>query len=583
MAAVGLALGLVMAVIVARLVLIQGVDHDRYTVLGERQRLRTIALAANRGYILDRNGRDLAVSVARTSVWVNPRDVADPLVAARALSPVLGQPVLALQAKLTKAGTFAYLGRKLDDATAKAVVELDLPGVYTLPEPARLLPAAGLAAPILGKVGLDNNGLAGLEQQFDRALVGRPGRLVVERDPAGRRIAQGEKRHEPSQPGDDLVLTLDRGLQYEAERLLAAQIRSTRAKGGVAVVMATGTGEVLAMANLEAAKPGGPVTPAPRNVAVTDVYEPGSVNKLITIAAALEEGAVSTSDRLNVPSRMKIGNHVFSDHDPHPPKAWTPADIMRDSSNIGSIMIAQRLGRDRLGAYLREFGFGTRTGIGFPGETAGLVRPPSSWYSTDMGSIPIGQGVSVTALQMLAAYNTVANGGVYVAPKLVKATVDADGRERATDAALTRRVVSPATAASVRQMLEDVVKSGTGTLAAIDGYRVGGKTGTARKPAVGGRGYTNGAYVSSFAGFVPADRPAFTAMVMLDEPTPIFGGLVAAPTFADLSRYVLREMRIPPSTAGVTAASTRPVPPAAAVDADVPPATTVVAPSTSVR
>ncbi|HVE94355.1 MAG TPA: penicillin-binding protein 2 [Acidimicrobiales bacterium] len=571
-----------MTVIVARLVLIQGIDHDRYTALGERQRLRTVALAANRGYILDRNGRDLAVSVARTSVWVNPRDVVDPLAAARALSPVLGQPVPALQAKLTKAGTFAYLGRKLDDATAKAVATLDLPGIYTLPEPARLLPAAGLAAPVLGKVGLDNNGLAGLEQQFDRALVGRPGRLVVERDPAGRRIAQGQKRHEPSQAGDDLVLTLDRGLQYETERLLAAQITSTRAKGGVALVMATGSGEVLSMANLEAAKPGGPVTPSPRNIAVTDVYEPGSVNKLITIAAALEERAVSTSDRLNVPDRMKLGNHVFSDHDPHAPKAWSPADIMRESSNIGSIMIAQRLGRDQLGAYLREFGFGTRTGLGFPGETAGLVRPASSWYSTDMGSIPIGQGVSVTALQMLAAYNTVANGGVYVAPKLVKATVDAAGRERSTAAPITRRVVSPATASAVREMLEEVVKSGTGTLAAIDGYRVGGKTGTARKPAIGGHGYINGAYVSSFAGFVPVDRPAFTAMVMLDEPTPIFGGLVAAPMFADLSRYVLREMRIPPTPVSVTPGSSA-VPARPAVDGDLPVATTVVAPSTSVR
>jgi cell division protein FtsI (penicillin-binding protein 3) len=541
-------------------------------------------LAAERGSILDRNGRDLALSLARTSIWVNPKAVDNPLAAARALSPVLHLPVATLQAKLTKAGTFAYLGRKLDDATAKAVADLKLPGVFTLPEPARLLPADGLAAPVLGKVGLDNNGLAGLEQQFDRALVGRPGRLVVERDPAGRRIAAGVQRLEPSEAGDDLVLTLDRAVQFETERLLAAQIAATHAKGGVALVMATGTGEVLSMANLSATKPGGPVVPSVHNTAVTDVYEPGSVNKLITVAAALEEQAVGATEKFNVPDKLKIGSHVFSDHDPHPPTVWTTADIMRESSNIGSIMIAQRLGRERLGTYLHDFGFGARTGLGFPGETAGLLRPTQNWYSTDMGSIPIGQGVSVTALQMLAAYNTVANGGVYVAPKLVRATVDVSGRQRLTDAPLTHRVVSPATAAAVSLMLEGVVESGTGTKAAIDGYRVAGKTGTARKPAAGGRGYVDGAYVSSFAGFVPADRPAFTAMVMLDEPTPIFGGLVAAPIFADLARYVLREMRIPPSATppakpagGAAKAGSPPI------DGDVPRTSVVAPPTTSVR
>ena len=438
---------------------------------------------------------------------------------------------------------------------------------------------------MLGKVGLDNNGLAGLEQQFDRALVGRPGTLVVERDPAGRRIAAGHQRLEPSAPGDDLVLTLDRALQYETERLLSAADRVDQVEGRASRwSWRRAPARSWRWRIFNAVKPGGPVVPATRNTAVTDVYEPGSVNKLITIAAALEEAAVRTSDRLErARTSCKVGSHVFSDHDPHPPKVWSPADIMRESSNVGSILIAQRLGRDRLGDYLRDFGFGTRSGLGFPGETAGLLRPSTNWYSTDMGSIPIGQGVSVTALQMLAAYNTVANGGVFVAPKLVRATVDAAGRQRPTDAPLTRRVVSPETASAVSAMLEEVVTSGTGTLAAIDGYRVGGKTGTARKPAVGTRGYIDGAYVSSFAGFVPADRPAFTAMVMLDEPTPIFGGLVAAPMFADLARYVLREMRIPPSATAPAAPKSSPAATPAVVDGDVPRTTLVAPPTTSVR
>jgi cell division protein FtsI (penicillin-binding protein 3) len=210
-------------------------------------------------------------------------------------------------------------------------------------------------------------------------------------------------------------------------------------------------------------------------------------------------------------------------------------------------MIAQRLGRERLANYLTDFGFGSRTGIGFPGESVGLIRPVAKWYSTDMGSIPIGQGVSVSALQMLAAYNAVANGGKYVAPRLVRATIDGSGAEHAADAARTRRAVSVSTASAVTAMLEEVVKSGTGTLAQIPGYRVAGKTGTARKPAPGGTGYIDGAYVSSFAGFAPADHPAISAMVMLDEPTPIFGGLVAAPVFSNLARAALRALRVPPS------------------------------------
>jgi cell division protein FtsI (penicillin-binding protein 3) len=287
------------------------------------------------------------------------------------------------------------------------------------------------------------------------------------------------------------------------------------------------------------------------------VYEPGSVNKLITITGALEDGAVRVADRLSVPDRLKVGNHVFSDHDPHAVTSWSPTDIMRESSNIGTIMIAQKLGRERLDDYLRAFGFGTKTGIDFPGESAGLLRPASSWYSTDMGSIPIGQGVSVSALQMLAAYNAVANGGKYVSPRLVRATIDGQGQRHLAPEARTRRAVSVSTATAVTAMLEEVVKSGTGTLAQIPGYRVAGKTGTARKPAPGGTGYIPGAYMSSFAGFAPADRPAIAALVMLDEPTPIFGGLVAAPLFAELARAVLREMRVAPSS--TAAASAAPV------------------------
>jgi cell division protein FtsI (penicillin-binding protein 3) len=247
-----------------------------------------------------------------------------------------------------------------------------------------------------------------------------------------------------------------------------------------------------------------------------------------------------------VPGKIKVADHVFTEHDPHPTVQWSVTDIMANSSNVGSIMIGQKLGKDRIDQYLRAFGLGERTGTGFPGESRGIMLDPKKWSGTSIGTIPIGQGIAVTAMQMLAAYNTVANGGEYVAPKLVKATLDATGTPQPTPPSERRRVISERTAKQVTGMLDEVVRVGTGTAAAIDGYTVAGKTGTARKPLENARGYKAGAYVSSFAGFVPAEKPALTAMVMLDEPTPIYGGLVAAPVFAEITRYGLRQFRIPP-------------------------------------
>ncbi|MEY2397243.1 MAG: hypothetical protein QOJ00_417 [Actinomycetota bacterium] len=546
-ATVAAVLCLVLAVVVGKLVYVQGVQHDRFEALSVGQTRHTFKLAATRGSILDRNGRDLALSINKKTIYADPTMVEDPLGAARALAPILNVDARDLQTKLTQSGRFVYLARKVDDAVAKRIADLHLVGISTTTEAARMRPANDLAANLIGQVGLDNEGLGGLEHQYEAELKGQPGSISVDADRHLNRIATGETKVQPSVAGDDLMLTIDGGLQYEAERLLGAQITATHAKGGLAVVMNTATGDVLAMANLSATKPGGPVVQSPRNTAVTDVFEPGSVNKLITMAGAIEDGSVHVDDRMLVPDHLKVGNHVFTDHDPHAPVTWGPTDIMRESSNIGTIMIAQKLGKQRLANYLQDFGFGVKTGIGFPGESAGLLRPVDRWYSTDMGSIPIGQGVSVSALQMLAAYNAVANGGKYVAPRLVRATIDGNGAEHPVAAARGRQAVSSATATAVTGMLEEVVKSGTGTLAQIPGYRVAGKTGTARKPAPGGTGYIDGAYVSSFAGFAPADHPQITAIVMLDEPTPIFGGLVAAPVFSNLARAALRGLRVPPS------------------------------------
>jgi cell division protein FtsI (penicillin-binding protein 3) len=530
----------------ARLAFLQASPPEEYRAFGERQLVHEIALPAARGAIFDRNGRELALSVRQSTVWANPRQVTDPAGQAAALAPMLGVDAAVLQARLSRDAAFVYLARTVPDAIAAQVSGLGLPGIHLIEEPKRFTPASDLAAPVIGKVGTDNEGLSGIEFQFDKTLAGKPGKKTVEQTPAGQPY-DGLRELQAPVRGDDLVLTLDRSLQFETERALANEIIIANADGGIAIVMETGTGEILALANLSRNPDGqGPPVPAEKNLALTNVYEPGSVNKLITIAGALEEGLVRADTKLTVPYKLKVADHEFKEHDFHPTQDWSVTDIMANSSNVGSIMIGQQLGKARLDQYLREFGFGQRSGLGFPGESRGIMLDPDKWSGTSLPTIAIGQGIAVSAMQMLTAYNTVANGGEYVAPKLVKATVDADGKSHPTPPSERRRVISPSTAEQVTGMLAEVVRVGTGTNAAIDGYSVAGKTGTARKPLENVRGYKAGAYISSFAGFVPAEKPALTTIVMLDEPTPIFGGLVAAPVFAEINRYGLRQFRIPP-------------------------------------
>ena len=546
--------------LVARVTQLQGLSRDRFVAVGESQRVRALTLPAERGAIFDREGRELALSVRQATVWADPRLVTDPLAAAEALAPVLQIEPAELQTRLTRDAAFVYLARKVDDDTARQVKDLGLSGISLLDESERFLPAGGLAASLIGMVGIDNNGLSGLETQFEKTLRGKPGRTVVERDPHGREIAGGVRQFLPSVRGDDLVLTIDRSLQYETERALSAEVTKAHAKGGMAIVMQTRTGEVLAMANLKVADDGS-VQPAPNNMALTNVYEPGSVSKMITVGGAMEDGLVKPTDRLTVQSTIKVADHVFKEHDPHPTEEWSVTDIVANSSNVGSIMIGQKLGKNRMDHYMRAFGFGERTALRFPGESPGILLDTKKYSGTSMATMSIGQGVAVTAMQMLAAYNTVANDGVYVAPKLLRSTIDSRGEHHQTPPSDTQRVISSKTARQMTAMLNEVVRVGTGKLAAIEGYTVAGKTGTARKPLENARGYKEGAYVSSFAGFVPSEHPELSTIVILDEPTPIFGGLVAAPVFAEIMRYGLRQFRIPPPA---------PVAPAPAVPASNP-------------
>ena len=554
---------LLFLVVVGRLAQLQLVNGQRYAAFGASQRVRPVVLAAERGSVFDREGADLALSVPQHTVWADPRLVSDPQREADALAPVLGidRDVL-LRALTTPDKAFVYLARQVDDATTQKVKDLKLDGIEFLSESKRFNPSGDLARSVLGSVNLDNLGRAGLEQQYDTTLTGTPGQLVLEQDPSGRTIAEGEHHLTPAQPGDDLVLTLDTAMQFEVERALSDQIVKMGAKGGMAIVSNPKTGEILAMATMDRPDDKSAPVASTNNKALTAAFEPGSASKVITMASALEEGVVQPETTMVVPDHLKVADGMFSDHDPHPTETMSLTDILANSSNIGTIMLGQKLGAEKIDEYQRMFGFGSQTALNFPNESTGLMLKLKDWSGTSIGTIPIGQGVAVTALQMLQAYNVIANAGVYVDPKLVLATVGKDGTRHPTAPSSSRRVVSTQTAAEVRDMMEQVVIAGTGTEAAIDGYTVAGKTGTARKPQPGG-GYQDAAgnyhYEATFAGFVPAEDPQLSAIVVLDEPTAtIFASGASAPVFSRIASYALRRFHIPPP--GITLAPTVPAP-----------------------
>jgi len=551
-------MALAFGAVAVRLVFVQGLSSTRYATFGAAQRLSTVNIPAARGSIFDRNHVELAMTIGQRTVWANPQLIRDPVADARALAPVLQMDVNALTDKLRSPGGFVYLARKVDDATADKVAALKIQGINLLKEPKRFEPAGDLAASVLGQVGLDNQGLSGLELQYEHQLQGKPGEEVVEHDPSGKQIAAGLKEVKKSARGRDLTLTLDRSMQYETERALGQEIVASKAKGGIAIVSDPRSGDILAMASLQPGSDGGPPVPSPSNNAVTAVYEPGSANKAVTISGALEEGIVQPADSITVPDHITIGTANIHDDENHATGSWTITDIVANSSNVGTDLIAGRLGKTRIDKYLRAYGYGQKTALHFPGESAGLLLDPKNWSGASIATVPIGQGVAVTALQMLQVYNTIANGGMYVAPRLVNGAVTPP----------PRRVVSTKTAQQITAMLEQVVSRGTAKAAHIDGYTVAGKTGTARKVAEGGKGYKDGAYIATFAGFVPAEQPQLSTIVVLDEPTPIYGGLTSAPTFADIARYGLRLFKVPPPSVANTVAVPQLSASAAAADRD---------------
>jgi cell division protein FtsI (penicillin-binding protein 3) len=557
---------IVMAVLLAlfgglfvRVAQLQTVSPERLVAFGEDQRTVQVPLPAPRGSLLDRNGEILALSVNRPTVWADPREVAAPEATANALGPVLGIEDARLTELLTAEGGFAYLARQVEPDVADTVMDLGLAGIHVMDEPARVNPADGVAPSLLGRVDVDHVGIAGIEERYDDRLQGRPGELVVERDLEGNTIASGDRRQVAPIRGQDLTLTIDRTLQHLAEQTLLDQVAAVGARGGMAVIAEPSTGDVLAMANIVDDPDDGSAGPvvSTDNTSVTSVFEPGSIAKIITVAGALEDGAVTPDRQYDVPSRLYVDDAEFSDAHEHGTSRWSVTDILTESSNVGTIMVAGDLGEERLDHYVRSFGFGSSTGVGLAHESEGLLLPLEGWTATSLSTIALGQGISVTALQTAAAVNVIANGGTYVAPRLVAAVGDDTGEAEPTSPSPARRVVSERTARQMAAMMTSAVDDGTGSAAAIDGYTVAGKTGTARKPLDTG-GYEdadgNYRYVATFTGFVPANRPALSVTVIIDEPTTdIYGGTVAAPVFRRLAEDGLRRLGVPPPAEITTA------------------------------
>jgi len=536
---------LAFAGIVVRLASLQVRDNPELEALGLQQRVRSITLPAARGEIVDRSGVPLAVSREARDVYVDPSYVVDPEGEAETIAEVLDLPAREVRRALEGDGTFVYIDRQVDLELAEDLEALALPGIGFLEVPERYYPADVLAAQVLGFVNIDGKGAAGLESAFDHELAGTPGERTVELSADGLAISTGLDRTVEPVPGSTVLTTLDRQMQYMVQAALERAVRANGALGGTAVVMDPATGEVLAMATYPWFDPndfGDAPLEAMRNRAVTDAFEPGSVNKIITAAAALETGTVSLQRRFAVPASMEVGPFTIRDSHVHPVESMTIGDIITESSNIGAALIAEQVGSVTLDSFMRKFGYGRATGIGFPGEASGVLLPGDRWDEVIRATVSYGQGISVTPLQLANVYATIANDGVWRQPKLVRGFEGPDGTFDRASTRKDRRVIRPDTAALLTRMLAAAVEEGTGVNAQIPGYQVAGKTGTSRK-LVAGRYVQR--YHASFAGFLPAADPRVVIAVSIDEPRTVYGGLAAAPLFQEIARYAIQRLAIP--------------------------------------
>ncbi|WP_226962693.1 peptidoglycan D,D-transpeptidase FtsI family protein [Streptomyces sp. C8S0] len=584
---VSIGLTLVMLVFTVRLLQVQAVDAAAYSAKAEKNRYLSHKLAAERGVITDRSGGALATSVDAYDITADPKmftpeeaKVPDaPEQAAALLAPLLGrEPAdLVRTLKSPPSPRYAVLARKQTPQVWNQIKDLKslfakkaredrakggpgtsvLAGVLSEKSSKRVYPNGTLAAGILGWVNAEGRGAGGLESMLDEELAGRDGKITYAHS-GGRRVPTADAHETPAVPGSDIELTIDRDIQWAAQKAISEQVAASRADRGYVIVQDTRTGEVLAMANAPGFDPNDlsqANAAAMGNAALQDAYEPGSTAKVMSMAAVLEEGAATPSTHVVVPNRLHRGDRLFKDDIDHPTWYLTLNGVLAKSSNIGTILATGQLGKNQaeanrvLDSYLRKFGIGSPTGLGYPGETPGILAPPQKWNTSQQYTIPFGQGLSVNAMQAASVYSTVANGGVRVEPTLVRGTRGPDGRFTPAPAPDRKRVVSEKTATTLAAMLESVVddEEGTGTRAAIPGYRVAGKTGTANRvdPETGRyKGYT-----ASFAGFAPADDPRVTVYCAIQNPTKgdYFGGRICGPIFKKVMEFALKTLHVAPT------------------------------------
>ena len=534
-------------VICGRLVWLQIIDYGFLTQKAARQQQRSIEVSPVRGNIYDRDGDALAMTVSVDSIFAVPSEVSDIHATARVLARVLKVDATEIENRMHASRAFAWVARKVDNDLSARVHQLNLKGIYFQKESKRFYPKGELAAQVLGYVGLDDEGLGGIEREYDSQLSGKPGQMLISMDARRRWFGRVEKQPDP---GDNLVLTIDEKIQYIAERELEKAVAETHAEAGTIIVQNPHTGEILALANRPTFNPNFLKDADPKSLkdrAVSDIYEPGSTFKVVTLSAALDEKLARPDDVID----CQMGSIVVNGLRIHDHKAYgdlTVAQVLANSSDVGAIKLALRLGEERFDRYIRAFGFGSQTGIELPAETRGLTKPVSRWSKVSIGAISMGQEIGVSPLQLVSMISAIANDGVAVPARIVAGATPPRSTPQliAFHPALGRRVISPLTAAQMKHLLEGVVLAGTGKKAILDGYSSAGKTGTAQKIDPNTGRYSKSHYIASFGGFAPVNNPAITVLVVLDSPVGRHeGGQVSAPVFARVTQQVLGYMNVP--------------------------------------
>jgi len=540
-------------VIAGRAGYLQVVLAEDLQARAEQQQQRVVKLTAQRGTIYDRNGEELALSLELKSLYADPGQIENPTAVAAALAPLVEMSEKDLRHKLSEKKNFVWLARLLTPEQAKKIAALKRAGLNFVREHKRYYPRGQIGAQVVGFTGLDPRGLEGLELFYDSDLQGEPGLLISARDARGRGMATAEQSVRGGEAGASLYLTLDRTLQYIAEKYLAQQVKSSQAVGGTVVMLEPKSGRLLAMASVPNYNPNAIERYRPtdwRNRAVTDAFEPGSTFKAFVVAAALEEGLVNEKTRIDCEQgRFDVGGKVIRDHGKKH-GLLSVSDIVKFSSNIGAAKLGKKLEREKLDQYIRAFGFGAQTNIDLPGESGGILRPANRWFEIDLANISFGQGIGVTSLQLVTAMAAIANNGQLMKPYVVEKIIDGHGSAFfQAQPQVIRQVVSEKTARRVRRMLTQVTEAGgTGTGAAIEGYQVAGKTGTAQKADLVTGGYSIDKRTASFIGMVPAEDPAIVVLVTIDEPQDVtYGGLVAAPAFSKIAEESLRYLDVAPT------------------------------------